>query len=134
MAADLLAFLNTIQSEHTHHSGSPSSEIYPGIKPPFTLVGHSLGGKTVTTLALHPDLPEGLIGHLVVEDVSPKRARLSDDFRAYIEGMKVVLEQKSGSKKEADTHLTERLMALKEKAPAIDMVRAARVLTHVVGP
>ena len=131
MAADLLAFLNTIQSEHTHHPGSPS---YPGVKPPFTLVGHSLGGKTVTALALHPDLPKGVIGHLVVEDISPKRARLSNDFQAYIKGMKAVLEQKSGTRKAADTNLTERLTALKEKAPEIDTVRAIRGLTNVVGP
>ena len=89
----------------------------------------------MTTLALHPDTPGGLIGHLVVEDMSPKRARLSDDFRAYIEGMKEVLEQKSGSRKEADTHLTERLTALKEKVPSIDMVRAIRVAAaNVVRP
>lgn len=123
MAADLLEFLNTIKSEHTHHPGSPSAKTYPGINPPITLVGHSLGGKTVTTLALHPDLPEGLIGHLVVEDISPKRAGLSDDFQAYIKAMKAVLERKSGSRKEADMHFTEKLAALKAKAPTIDSVR-----------
>jgi len=131
MAADLLAFLKTIQSEHTHHPASSSSRTYPRIKPPITLVGHSLGGKTVMALALHPDLPAGLIGHLVVEDISPKRARFSDDFQAYIEGMKAVLEQKSGSRKEADTNLTEKLAALREKAPTIDTVRIIRFINAV---
>jgi pimeloyl-ACP methyl ester carboxylesterase len=125
MAADLFAFLKTIQSEHTHHPSlpSPSAETYPGIKPPITLVGHSLGGKTVTALALHPDLPEGLIGHLVVEDISPKRAQFSDDFQAYVEGMKAVLEQRSRSRAEADAHLADKLAALRERAPTIDTVR-----------
>ena len=74
-------------------------------------------------LALHPDLPEGLIGHLVVEDVSPNRVQLSSDFQAYIKAMKAVLELKSGSRKEADVHLTERLTDLKMKEPTIDTVR-----------
>jgi pimeloyl-ACP methyl ester carboxylesterase len=92
-------------------------------------VGHSLGGKTATALALHPDLPEGLIGHLVVEDVSPKRARFHSDFQAYIEGMKGVLEQKSRSRKEADMHLTEKLTELLEKEPTIDTVRAGLIVS-----
>jgi len=127
MAADLLAFLNTIQLQHTHPPDSSSAKVYPGIKPPITLVGHSLGGKTATALALHPDLPEGLIGHLVVEDVSPKRERFRNDFQAYIKGMKGVLEQRSGSRKEADMHLTEKLADLKKKAPTIDTVRVGWV-------
>jgi hypothetical protein len=76
-------------------------------------------------IALHPGIPKGLIGHLVVEDISPRRARLSDEFQAYIEGMKAVLERKSGSRKEADIHLTEKLAALKEKTPEIDTVSVA---------
>ena len=123
MAADLLAFLKTIQSQHAHHPGSSSGKTYPGIKPPLTLIGHSLGGKTAMALALHPDLPEGLIGHLVVEDVSPNRVRLSRDFQAYIKAMKAVLELKSGSRKEADVHLTEKLTELKMMEPTIDTVR-----------
>jgi pimeloyl-ACP methyl ester carboxylesterase len=124
MATDLLAFLKTIQFQHTHHPGLPSAKTYPGIKQPMTLVGHSLGGKTAMALALHPDLPEGLIGHLVVEDVSPKRTKLSGDFQAYVKGMRAVLERKSGSRKEADSHLTEKLTDLKAKEPTIDTVRA----------
>ena len=124
MAADLLAFLKNIQSQHGHHHPiSPSAKTFPGVKPPITIVGHSLGGKAAMALALHPDLPEGLIGHLVVEDVSPNRAKLSSDFYAYIKGMKAVLEQQSGSRKEADMHLTEKLTGLKKEDPTIDTVR-----------
>ena len=124
MAADLLAFLKNIQSQHGHHHPiSPSAKTYPGIKPPITIVGHSLGGKTAMALALHPDLPEGLIGHLVMEDVSPNRVKLSRDFYAYIKGMQAVLEQRSGSRKEADMHLTAKLTDLKKEDPAIDTVR-----------
>ena len=132
MAADLLAFLKTVQLQHSHHPGSPSAKIYPGIEPPITLVGHSLGGKTAMALALHPDLPEGLIGHLVVEDVSPKRAKFSGDFLAYVKSMKAVLEQKSGSRKEADIHLTEKLTDLKMKEPTIDTVRATGWLYGII--
>ena len=135
MAADLLAFLKSIQLQHSHHSASPSAKTYPGIKPPITIVGHSLGGKTAMALALHPDLPNGLIGHLVVEDVSPKRARFSSDFQAYIKGMKAVLEQQSGSRKEADMHLTEKLTDLKNKEPSIDTVCAFFIIcTDVIRP
>jgi hypothetical protein len=80
-------------------------------------VGHSLGGKTVAALALHPGLPRGLIGHLVVEDIAPKRARMSADFEAYIAGMNAVLERVCTSRKEADACPAEKLTALKEVTP-----------------
>lgn len=53
-------------------------------------------------LALNPNLPSGLLSHLIVADIAPIRGRLSNEFTNYIEGMlKVEAEQLAKSKKEA---------------------------------
>lgn len=52
--------------------------------------------------ALNPDLPEGLLSHLIVADISPIQGRLSSEFPRYVEGMlKLQNEIKPTSKKEA---------------------------------
>lgn len=51
---------------------------------PFTLVGHSLGGKVAMVLALrHPDLVE----RLCVADMSPVEYTSGSEFSGYIEAM-----------------------------------------------
>jgi hypothetical protein len=51
-----------------------------------------------------------LIGHLVVEDMAPKRARMSADFEAYVAGMNSILERGCTSRKEAGGCLAEKLL------------------------
>lgn len=52
--------------------------------------------------ALNPDLPEGLLSHLIVADISPIQGRLSSEFPRYLEGMlKIQNELKPKTKKEA---------------------------------
>lgn len=44
------------------------------------LVGHSLGGKAVQSVALDPDLPDDCLSHLISVDMSPARGPLSPEF------------------------------------------------------
>ena len=58
--------------------------------------------------ALNPNLPNGLLSHLIVADIAPIRGRLSNEFTNYIEGMlKVEAERLAKSKKEAFEALKE---------------------------
>ncbi|KAL1739733.1 Alpha/Beta hydrolase protein [Schizophyllum fasciatum] len=59
------------------------------------------GGKVAMSVALDPDLPEGLLENLIVEDIAPSKGALSTEFQGYIQGMKAVEEAKVKSRKEA---------------------------------
>ena len=62
MASDIIRFL----SEHALRD--------------VTLIGHSLGGKTVMSVALSPELQEGVLSRLVSVDMSAQRGPLSPEF------------------------------------------------------
>lgn len=64
-----------------------------------TLIGHSMGAKTVMTLALrNPDC----CANIIPVDNAPVDAALSSDFPKYAEGMQRVEQAKPKSQKEAD--------------------------------
>jgi pimeloyl-ACP methyl ester carboxylesterase len=44
------------------------------------LVGHSMGGKAVQSLALSKNLPADYLSHLISVDMSPARGPLSAEF------------------------------------------------------
>ncbi|CAO3600424.1 unnamed protein product [Absidia cylindrospora] len=57
-----------------------------GIEKPI-LLGHSMGGKTVMTLALTKN---DLVSKLIVVDIAPVHMTLLSEFPRYIQGMKLV--------------------------------------------
>ncbi|KAF1915534.1 Alpha/Beta hydrolase protein [Ampelomyces quisqualis] len=64
-----------------------------------TLIGHSMGAKTVMTMALrNPDC----CANIIPVDNAPVDAALSSDFPRYAEGMQRVEHSKPKSQKEAD--------------------------------
>ncbi|EJD52812.1 alpha/beta-hydrolase [Auricularia subglabra TFB-10046 SS5] len=68
-----------------------------------SLLGHSMGGKTAMALALRPDLPSGLLGRLIIEDVAPQISKsVSREFTAYAAGMRALAEARPATRKEAD--------------------------------
>jgi pimeloyl-ACP methyl ester carboxylesterase len=91
MAADLLRFLQSISQERDE----------------ISLLGHSLGGKVVMALALHPETPPHMLRNLIVEDISPIKGRLSSEFTGYAKAMMRIMEMKCKDRKEADAVLKE---------------------------
>ncbi|KAL1761810.1 Alpha/Beta hydrolase protein [Schizophyllum commune] len=79
-----------------------------------SLLGHSMGGKVAMTVALNPDLPDGLLENLVVEDTAPAAGAQLTEFPGYIKGMRAVNAAKVTTRKEA----TE-ILSTWEKDPAI---------------
>ncbi|TFK45823.1 alpha/beta-hydrolase [Heliocybe sulcata] len=73
----------------------------------ISLLGHSMGGKVVMAVALHPSLPPMLLSHLVVADIAPSRARLSSEFEAYLRAMYRIETSQLQTKKEAQEILKE---------------------------
>lgn len=69
------------------------------------LIGHSMGGKVAMSVALHPDLPEGMLRNLVSVDMSAKRGPLSPEFERYIDAMVDIRDKPCRSRHEADTVL-----------------------------
>lgn len=67
-----------------------------------TLLGHSMGGKVVMALALSKP---HLLRRLIVADMSPQRAGISEDFTAYTQKMVEIEHSNVRSKKEADEML-----------------------------
>jgi pimeloyl-ACP methyl ester carboxylesterase len=64
-----------------------------------TLIGHSMGAKTVMTVALrNPDS----CADIIAVDNAPVDAALASDFPRYIEGMREIEGAKVRSQKEAD--------------------------------
>lgn len=59
------------------------------------------------SVALDPSLPDGLLSHLIVGDISPIRGRISKEFQRYIDGMLKVQEEGIKTRKEAFERLSE---------------------------
>ncbi|OJT03359.1 Abhydrolase domain-containing protein C22H12.03 [Trametes pubescens] len=68
----------------------------------ISLLGHSMGGKVAMTVALDPETPSDLLSHLIVADIAPARGALSNEFQAYIRGMKQVEASQVNTRREAD--------------------------------
>ena len=54
------------------------------------------------TVALDPNLPPGLLSHLIVADIAPSRGAVSSEFQGYIEAMKKIEESGVKTRQEAD--------------------------------
>lgn len=59
------------------------------------------------TLALHPELPSNLLTDLIVSDISPVRAKVSQDTVQHIHAMERIDASNIYTKKEADEILSE---------------------------
>ncbi|KAG6337112.1 hypothetical protein ID866_1986 [Astraeus odoratus] len=79
-----------------------------------SLVGHSMGGKVAMTLALHPETPAGVLADLIVSDIAPVRAKVSEDTVRHLEGMEEVERSGITARKEAD-----RILGHYEKDPNV---------------
>lgn len=66
------------------------------------LVGHSMGGKAVQSMALSKKLPSDYLHHLISVDMSPARGPLSKEFAQYTDGMLKIEEAKCSSRQQAD--------------------------------
>ena len=66
-----------------------------------TLIGHSMGGKVAMALALSKYSDQNL-RRLIVADMSPQIAKISDEFQSYANTMSEIEELNVKSKKEAD--------------------------------
>lgn len=73
----------------------------------ISLLGHSMGGKAVMSVALSPRLPQNLLSKLIVADIAPARGALSSDFREYTYAMSRIEHGQVKSRKEADEILAE---------------------------
>lgn len=69
-----------------------------------TLIGHSMGAKTVMTVALRDRVP---IANLVPVDNAPVDAALGSDFAKYLQGMRKIDEASVQKQSEADAILQE---------------------------
>lgn len=77
-------------------------EVAPG--ETWTVVGHSLGGKTAMVLALqHPDL----VDHLVVVDIAPKDYGSLERFQGYIDEMRALPLDEIESRTDAEARFSE---------------------------
>ncbi|KIK52682.1 hypothetical protein GYMLUDRAFT_251052 [Collybiopsis luxurians FD-317 M1] len=75
-----------------------------------SLLGHSMGGKAVMTLALDDQLPSDLLKNLIVVDISPTKGRVSKTTISYIDALRQIEDLKlsdSNARKEADKVLLE---------------------------
>ncbi|PCH42515.1 alpha/beta-hydrolase [Wolfiporia cocos MD-104 SS10] len=88
MAVDVLHFL------HKHSLANVS------------LLGHSMGGKVAMAAALSPDLPSGLLRHLIVADIAPSKGPLSPEFNGYVEALRKIEASKVSTRQEAQKLLT----------------------------
>ncbi|CBQ72044.1 conserved hypothetical protein [Sporisorium reilianum SRZ2] len=66
------------------------------------LIGHSMGGKVSMSVALHPELPQGMLRNLISVDMSAKRGPLSPEFERYIDAMVEIRDRPCRSRHEAD--------------------------------
>ncbi|KAK0555237.1 hypothetical protein OC845_000377 [Tilletia horrida] len=89
MAKDIIRFIGT---------RIPSDQASKGV----ILIGHSMGGKAVQSVALSPDLPADVLKGMISVDMSPKRGALSKEFAGYVDAMQEIERSKCSSRKEAD--------------------------------
>ncbi|KAG1761485.1 alpha beta-hydrolase [Suillus occidentalis] len=68
----------------------------------ISLMGHSMGGKVAMALALHPELPSDLLTDLIVSDIAPVRAKVSQDTVQHIRAMELIQAGNISTRKEAD--------------------------------
>lgn len=85
LASDTLAFL------HKHNLRNA------------TLIGHSMGAKTVMTMALREP---SCCANIIAVDNAPVDAALASDFPRYVEGMRKVEQARVKTQKEADAILS----------------------------
>lgn len=69
-----------------------------------TLIGHSMGAKTVMAVALRNKDPES-VANIIAVDNAPVDAALSSDFPKYVQGMRKIEDAAVNSQKEADAIL-----------------------------
>lgn len=69
-----------------------------------TLIGHSMGAKTVMTVALRNRVP---IANLIPVDNAPIDAALHSDFAKYVQGMRKIEESSCRKQSDADAILKE---------------------------
>ncbi|KAI5998793.1 alpha beta-hydrolase [Pisolithus albus] len=84
MAADVLGFMQKLTLSNV------------------SLLGHSMGGKVAMTLALHPETPADMLTKVVVSDIAPVRAKISEDTILHIKGMETIESTGTTTRKEAD--------------------------------
>ncbi|KAF5392223.1 hypothetical protein D9757_001592 [Collybiopsis confluens] len=95
----------------------------------ISLLGHSMGGKAVMTLALDNQIPSDLLKNLIVVDISPIKGHVSTTTHLYLEAMRRIEEFKLAGpnvRKEADKILVD-----VEKDPA---TRAFLLSTLITPP
>ncbi|KAI6122227.1 alpha beta-hydrolase [Pisolithus croceorrhizus] len=84
MAADVLGFIQKLSLSNV------------------SLLGHSMGGKVAMTLALHPETPADTLTQVVVSDIAPVRAEVSEDTVLHVKGMETIESSGITTRKEAD--------------------------------
>lgn len=84
------------------------------------------GGKVAMSVALDPSLPDGLLSHLIVGDISPIRGRISKEFQRYVDGMLKVQEEGIRTRKDAFERLS-------EFEKVIDVLSRYRFIAQVCG-
>ncbi|KAI6025657.1 hypothetical protein F5J12DRAFT_809592 [Pisolithus orientalis] len=89
MAADVLGFIRTLSLSNV------------------SLLGHSITllkgvAKLAMTLALHPETPADILTKVVVSDIAPVRAKVSEDTVLHIKGMETIEGNGITTRKEAD--------------------------------
>ncbi|KAG1736539.1 alpha beta-hydrolase [Suillus lakei] len=73
----------------------------------ISLMGHSMGGKVAMALALDPELPSDLLANLIVSDIAPVRAKVSQDTVQHIRAMEKIEAGNVSTRKEADEIMSE---------------------------
>jgi len=58
-------------------------------------------------LALHPELPSDLLADLIVSDIAPVRAKVSQDTVQHIRAMEIIQAGNISTRKEADEIMSE---------------------------
>ncbi|KXN87220.1 Abhydrolase domain-containing protein C22H12.03 [Leucoagaricus sp. SymC.cos] len=73
-----------------------------------TIIGHSMGGKVAMAVALDPyfDTCKDLLQNLIVVDIAPVKAGVSEEFRGYAEAMLSIENGKMKTRKHADMLLS----------------------------
>lgn len=103
MAEDVLEFCHKRSLQHISLLGHSMCVLNVYLLP--SLLTELRGGKVAMAVALNPDLPVGLLSHLIVSDMAPSRGPLSPEFRGYVEAMKKIEKSQVTTRKEAQNIL-----------------------------